>query len=102
MGEEDRAALEALLKKSSRTGQCWVRHFIYGPDRTNVDVLATKLRSEGYDVEVRKSAAQANWLLLARHRITPNEDMLDRLREHFSALAAAIGGEYDGWEAEAS
>jgi len=51
-------------------------------------------------VESRLGADLVNWLVLARHRMVPEEAQVERHRAMLEAVASEGGGEYDGWEAE--
>jgi hypothetical protein len=41
-----------------------------------------------------------DWLVLAKSEMVPTETAIAALRTFFEEIAAANGGEYDGWEAE--
>jgi hypothetical protein len=74
-----------------------VRYYLYIPKRKKAEALATRLRGEGFEVEVREGALETNWLVLVTHP-SLEEDTIDRLEEQFTAYAEASGGEYDGYE----
>jgi hypothetical protein len=76
------------------------RHFIYIPDRVKGEALAARLQRDGFEVESRMGADATNWLVLVHHMMVPDEQAIDELRKQFRGLAEALGGEYDGWEAE--
>ena len=74
-----------------------VQYSLYIPKRKKAEALATRLRGEGFEVEVREGALETNWLVLVTHP-SLEEDTIDRLEEQFTAYAKASGGEYDGYE----
>jgi regulator of RNase E activity RraB len=97
---EDRIALSALLANEANNRPRRFRHFIYLPSQEKAAALATRLRSDGFDAESRMGADGAKWLVLAWHLLVADEDAIEQLRKRLSALAEALDGEYDGWEAE--
>ncbi|MGZ4393238.1 MAG: ribonuclease E inhibitor RraB [Gaiellaceae bacterium] len=100
MSKDDRIAIEALVARAGARCPRWFRHFIYVPDRAKAEALAAKLRLDGLEVESRVGADNVNWLVLVRHRLVPDEEAVERLREQLTDLAEVIGGEYDEWEGE--
>lgn len=86
---EDAANLEAVQV---------VRHYIYIPAETAGKAVAHELHEKGFDVDVRLGADNVNWLVLAKHRIVPTNEALEKLRSLFEAIVEKHEGEYDGWE----
>jgi len=80
------------------TRPCELAHYIYFSSETDADPANQLLRSEGYSIELRPSATGEGWLSLVKHTIIPTSEAITSVREHLSELAAAHGGEYDGWE----
>ena len=74
--------------------------FLYFPTAEGAARAAATLRNEGYSVETRLAADDTNWLALASRedpgRLSPGD--LDAIEERMFALAAALGGDYDGFE----
>ena len=99
MGSDDKLALGELNRAGDGRPRRF-QHFMYIPDKTRGEDLATRLRSDGFEVETRMGADGRNWLLLVSHRMIPDEEAVERLGKQLSEFAKAIGGEYDGWEAE--
>ena len=65
----------------------------------SADQAAKQLRGEGFAVQVKRSADDVNWLVLANTSVTVEEfDAADETR--MPQLAEALGGEYDGYERE--
>lgn len=98
MSQDDRRT--ALLAEAGEGRQRGFRHYIYVPDRTKAEALATKLRQDGFEVEVRMGADDVNWLVLVHSTLMPGESEIDRVCDQLASFANGIGGEYDGWEAD--
>lgn len=98
MSLEESQPLSVLLAQFG-AGRQRFRHFIYIPDQAKAATLAVKLRLDGFDVECRRGAGGIDWLVLACHLMIPDEGAVERLSDHLTALAEAMDGEYDGWEA---
>jgi hypothetical protein len=77
-----------------------VRHFIYTPTREAARTIAEELKQRGFQAKEHLSGKEAGWLVLARHEIAPTAKTLLAIRSAMEALAADIGGQYDGWEVE--
>jgi hypothetical protein len=75
-----------------------MRHYLYFPKKLDAEEAGRRLRERGFSVEVRKGADGDNWLALATHGTPKNAGEIEELREEMEALAANLGGEYDGWE----
>src|SRR5580704_11635968 len=78
-----------------------VWHYLYFPKRSDAEEAGRELRERGFCVTVRKGADGENWLALATHTRPRNGDEMDALHDEMEALAAKLGGEYDGWELSA-
>lgn len=76
------------------------RHYLYFGTRAAADEAARRLRAEGIEVEVRESPGHG-WLALASHTVVIRPKTIRDVRRPFEAVAADLGGEYDGWEAAA-
>ncbi|MEW6747805.1 MAG: ribonuclease E inhibitor RraB [Planctomycetota bacterium] len=76
-------------------------HYLYLPTREDAAQIAAELRHRGFRTEERLGADGLNWLVLASHEGVLTEDAMAAARCSMEALVARVGGEYDGWEAEA-
>ena len=77
-----------------------LQHYFYFASEPAATRLGAVLRAKGFTVEVRLSAHDhKTWLALATHRTVLTIEAIQDLRAGFEALAAHLGGEYDGWEA---
>jgi hypothetical protein len=72
--------------------------YFYLPTHGAAQNAARDLRARGFSVAVSRSASGAQWLCLANRRIVPDRRRLDEWGPWFQRVAAAHGGEYDGWE----
>jgi hypothetical protein len=74
--------------------------FIYAPTEEGARRIATAGADATLKADVRPSASgDGNWLCLFEGQLVPSEPTIENYRSKFEALAAAEGGEYDGWEA---
>lgn len=75
--------------------------FLYLPGQSAADRVAGDLTAQGYEVHVKPGAQNpSEWLVQANKTMVPELKTLVEIRKHFSALATANGGAYDGWGAE--
>jgi hypothetical protein len=96
--EKARQATPAAEAESQPSAAPKLRHYLYFRNRRAAQKAADRLRPTGGQVESRPSADGKQWLvLLTRHA----PDDIEQVREELEQIAKALGGEYDGWEAEA-
>jgi hypothetical protein len=76
-----------------------IRHYLYFPTKAIAEGVAEQLRREDYGVDVRRSAHGESWLVLASHSVMPTAKIIGDIRTHLEAVASAMHGEYDGWDA---
>ena len=103
-GDGDRLILEQLRSHGADLTQPReVRHYSYFADRAAADAAAEAMREWGYGVTVEESATgDGTWLALATAEVVVDESTVDSTRGRFEQIAAAHGGDYDGWEAAVS
>jgi hypothetical protein len=77
-----------------------VQHFLYFPAARDSKAVAGQLSAQGYTVERRKSVDGKNWLVLVEHKVRPETQELDSVREALERLAQEHSGAYDGHEME--
>jgi len=77
-----------------------IEFFLYFPSQAIGENAAEKIRAMGFEVTVNRAAQGDSWLCLATKRMTPDLQALQEIREAFTALTDALGGEYDGWGTE--
>jgi hypothetical protein len=104
---DDKRVLKQLRKgRANLSRPREVVHFLYFPTQVAAERASHELRGEGYMIDVRPAANAAEkppnpWLMEARIFAVVDESTVQPMRARFEALAAAGGGEYDGWEAAA-
>lgn len=96
----DQEAIDELRKIWGGNRETTVLHYMYFPARRSAEAAAGVLTDKGFAVESRLGADGVNWLVLARHRMVPDEARIERHRAMLQVLASQGEGEYDGWEAE--
>jgi hypothetical protein len=80
-------------------------HYLYLPSEEAASTASQTLRDAGYAADVRFAAGPpgANpWLVLATKEEILSAESARAARDHVSSVAAAHGGDYDGWEAAAT
>jgi Regulator of ribonuclease activity B len=75
-----------------------MRHYLYFPRAKEGKAVAALLRQRGFSVEYRKGADGVNWLVLAEHSLSPEDEAGLAVREELERLAQQHSGEYDGSE----
>jgi hypothetical protein len=104
---DDKRVLKQLRKaRANLSRPREVVHFLYFPTQVAAERASHELRGEGYMIDVRPAANAAEnppnpWLMEARNFAVVDESTVQPMRAKFEAVAAAGGGEYDGWEAAA-
>jgi hypothetical protein len=102
---DDKRVLKQLRKAGANLSRSReVVHFLYFPTQVAAERASHELRGEGYMIDVRPAANAAEnppnpWLMEARNFAVVDESTVQPMRAKFEAVAAAGGGEYDGWEA---
>jgi tetratricopeptide (TPR) repeat protein len=98
----DRMVIQTLAQRADLDTPREVSHWLYFPDRRSAEDAADALRSDGYAVTVDKSRGDSDgrWCTKALRRIVVSPATIATTRASMERLAARLGGEYDGWEAE--
>ncbi len=105
MAEAARDARRRAQSLGPATGQgrpAHLEHFLYFSKRNRADEAGSRLRAKGMQVEVRRSAGDKDWLVLAKSALPVTEDDIEQVRDYLEALAEDLHGEYDGWGLPAS
>ena len=71
--------------------------WLYFPEKETAETAGKRLQGDGYNVEVRLGADDTNWLALGSKVVVSDEE-LDAAEVSLKALAAELGGEYDGYD----
>jgi hypothetical protein len=99
--DPDGAVLTALRANGADLDQpTHVLFYVYAPTEAGANRIAERGRDATLGAEVRPSASgDGTWLCLLQGTFVPTLVVLRQYRDRFESLAAAEGGEYDGWEA---
>ena len=73
--------------------------YLYTATEDAARAAAAELERAGYSVEVKPAATGTQWLALGTIQLPPSQENIALLSSRFEAVAARVGGEYDGWEA---
>jgi regulator of RNase E activity RraB len=96
--DPDQLVLDQLKKVGSDPSKPHnIEFFIYFRTKADAIETAPKIKEAGFEVDVRQAAQGLGWLCLATKTMVPDLSALQKIRRDFGALAAARGGEYDGW-----
>ena len=94
----DAAVLAQLRKAGSNLSKPHkIEFFLYFPSEAVANEAGARAKQAGFDVDVRRAAKGPDWLCFATKTMVPQLAALQRIRREFDALAASLGGEYDGW-----
>lgn len=75
--------------------------FIYLPTKAIANAVASQIRRTGFAAaEVSRAGSGNGWLCIASKSLVPSAADLSKHARFFERLAAAGGGEFDGWEAK--
>ncbi len=100
----DQMILANLEKEGAKLEQPRnVRYFLYLPSEEAANALATRLKKDGYDIEVSKypQSSERPWTVTANRAEIVNSISIKERRAYFEGLAAEKKGDFDGWEAAA-
>jgi Regulator of ribonuclease activity B len=75
--------------------------YLYVLTKVDADIAAAKMLQSGFlSAKVSKASSDNSWLCLVGKTLVPIESDLNDHARFFREVAAALGGEFDGWEAE--
>ncbi len=77
-----------------------IEFFIYFPTQALAEQAASRIRYEGFQVEVEKAAKGDAWLCFTTRTMVPELAALQKIRRDFDAIAGSLKGDYDGWGTE--
>jgi len=96
--DPDQLVLQQLKKAGSNLSKPHkIEFFLYFKSQASAEAVAPTIKNSGFNVEVRQAAQGTDWLCLATKTMIPELATLQKIRRDFTAIAAANGGEYDGW-----
>ena len=97
MRADDRMALQYMLDTGiSPDAVCPFEHFLYFGDERLAGFAALALQDAGYHAEASPTS-HGDWLVVVYTYHRPDAAELERRIEFLESVAAAFGGEYDGW-----
>jgi hypothetical protein len=71
--------------------------FLYFSDEARAATACRQLTAEGYAGKVDRAAKGPQWMCFVTRRLVPDHAAMVAIRRRMNELAAAGGGEYDGW-----
>jgi hypothetical protein len=74
--------------------------YVYVPTEIAARQAADKVRESHFAAEVVPGASGGNWLCRATITIVPEVAPLDEIGNFFQQVAAALDGDFDGWESD--
>jgi regulator of RNase E activity RraB len=77
-----------------------IEFFLYFDSMGAAEQAASRVRDDGFHVQVSQEAQGDDWLCLATKRLVPELSALQKIRSDFESLAASLDGQYDGWGTE--
>jgi regulator of RNase E activity RraB len=99
--DPDQLVLEQLKKAGSDLSKLHkIEFFLYFPSQSAAMKAAHTVKQAEFEVDVRAAAQGPAWLCLATKHMVPKLADLQKIRRQFNSIAAAQGGEYDGWGTE--
>lgn len=98
--EADQQTLRALRDAGANlTKPTEVNFYLYFHERAGADSAAAQAGTQELTASVQRAADNSAWLCLVTGTIVPSETAIRQASTRLQAVAAAHGGEYDGWEA---
>lgn len=100
MKDDFRTGVIELLKRagSDLTKPHEFDFYLYLPSEAVARQAAEKVRASEYAAQVRPSGKGNRWLCLASATIVPENASLSEIGDFFERIAAALDGDFDGWE----
>ena len=93
--------LDQLSEMGSDTTQPHGFNFyLYVPTQEAARQAADKVRESEFAAEVMPGPSGSNWLCRASITIVPAIAPLDEIGSFFEQVAAALHGDFDGWESD--
>jgi hypothetical protein len=74
--------------------------YLYVPTELAARQAADKVRESEFAAEVLPGASGTDWLCRATVTIVPEVAPLDDIGSFFEQIAAALHGDFDGWESD--
>jgi hypothetical protein len=93
--------LEQLRTNGSAVGKPHrFEFYLYIPRKDYAQKAADKMVKSGFShAKVSRAASGSGWLCVAQKTLVPKKADLDDNARFLNEVAAAVGGDFDGWEA---
>jgi hypothetical protein len=99
--DKDEATLEQLAKAGSDLSRPHTpEFFLYLPTEGSAQAVAARYTAAGFTADVHHAPKGSDWSCILKKSMVLTPDTLRQLRQEFTEVATAHGGEYDGWGAE--
>jgi hypothetical protein len=99
-GPDEQVLLELRKAGSDLSKPHKIEFFLYFPTQSVALQAATRIRGQGFDVEVKQAAKGDDWLCFATKTMVPDLVALEKIRRDFDRIASSLNGDYDGWGTE--
>ncbi|MCI0337592.1 MAG: ribonuclease E inhibitor RraB [Acidobacteria bacterium] len=97
--EADQKVLDQLRAAGSDMSKLHEMEFyLYFPDPELANLVANRIKAEGFAVEVKKAPHRPAWMCYVTRRMVPDGVRIAIIGKRFTELAEEFDGEYDGWE----
>jgi hypothetical protein len=99
--DPDQMALDQLKSAGSDLSKPHkIEFLLYFPDSKGVAQAAATLNGKKFDIDITRPKKEGEkWSCKAIKTMVPDLKTLQKIRKDFNNIAAANGGEYDGWGA---
>jgi hypothetical protein len=99
--DKDAATLEQLVTAGSDLSRPHTpEFFLYLPTEASAQAVAARYTAVGFIADVHHAPKGSDWSCVLKKAMVLTPDTLRQLRREFTEVAAAHGGEYEGWGAE--
>lgn len=97
--EEDKNILKQMREAGSKIEKPHDLEFFFKmPSEQSAKQLADKIRSTGFQIDIKSPDNGNVWLCKIATKMVPNAGQISALGNHFSGIARDFKGEYNGWE----
>ncbi len=83
---------------SDTNGPHTIEFFLYLPTQSAAETAAKRLRESEFEARVSPSGSGNGWLCKASITLVPITAALNEIGRFFEQMAAALDGDFDGWE----
>jgi|SRR5215510_4373135 len=99
VAEEDQRVLDQLREAGSDLSKPHAMEFyLHFPTEEAANMVALRVRSEGFQAEVKEELPGKAWLCYVTKQMVPDGTRITAIGHRFTSLANEYQGEYTGWE----